>query len=270
MLQKSKKLVPTILGKLDQNTILRIKNDNWEGYVSPFKNDAFYKINHNNYNVINTKEMIHAKLNDFLTPVKFKNIIGIGKNFCKKNKLNSLNTFKLNPDFFVMNKSALQKNNQITSLPYYYDSALVEAEIGVVIKRKCKNLDIKEVKNYIAGYLICNDLSGRDLKSLNTDNTLLRKSSDGFLPVSSALMTGYKSGNFILKTFINNELVQIFNTKDLILQIDDIISFLSKFITLNKNDLICTGSAIPKPKVKSGDKVKISVEGMGDLITDIR
>ena len=137
------------------------------------------------------------------------------------------------------------------------------------MKKDCKNIDIKNVKDYILGYLICNDLSGRDLKNLEQDNALLRKSSDGFLPVSSALLPFYQKKSFILETYINETLVQKFDTEDLILKIDDAISFLSTKITLKKNDLICTGTALPKHKVKSGDKVQICVEGLGNLNTVI-
>ena len=62
--------------------------------------------------------------------------------------------------------------------------------IGVVIKKKCKNIKRDKAKNYILGYLICNDYSGRGLMSLKKDNALLRKSLDGFLPIGPAIKMG--------------------------------------------------------------------------------
>ena len=120
-------------------------------------------------------------------------------------------------------------------------------------------------QNYILGYIICNDYSGRDLLSLKTDNSLLRKSSDGFLPIGPAIKLGYQRNNFIINTSINKNLIQSFDTGKLILSIEAIISSLSQYITLDKNDLICTGSAIPKPKVKKGDDIRITVDGLGEL-----
>ena len=173
------------------------------------------------------------------------------------------------PDFFTMNKNAVTLSNQKTLLPKNYKSILVEGEIGVIIKKKCKNINPKEVKNYIQGYIICNDYSGRDLINLNSDNTLLRKSSDGFLPISPAIKIGYQKENFLIKTFVNNKLLQVTSTEKLIIGIDDVISLLSNFVTLNKNDLICSGSGLPKPKVTKGDKIKITVDGLGELVSKV-
>ena len=78
---------------------------------------------------------------------------------------------------------------------------LVEGEVGVVIKKKCKNINKKNIKNYILGYVICNDLSGRDLVSLEKDNTLLRKSSDNFLPIGPSIKLDYQKTNFQIKNF---------------------------------------------------------------------
>ncbi len=268
MSKKITNVVSTILGNLYQNSILRMKNKNWEGHVYPYRDNIFIKKKIDEISLNNKDEMITLEVQDFITPVKFNNIIAIGKNFKNDSSDADLQNFKLNPDFFTMNTNAILENHKTTYLPYFYDSVLIEPEIGVVIKKECKNIDKKNIKNYISGYIICNDLSGRDLKGLIKDNTVLRKSSDGFLPVSSALVPFHKK-SFNLNTFVNGKLIQSFDTDNLILKIDDAISFLSKHITLNENDLVCTGSAMPKPKVKSGDRIEIKVEGMGDLVTDI-
>ena len=129
-----------------------------------------------------------------------------------------------------MSKNSVVPSNKKINLPFYYKSVLVEGEVGVVIKKKCKNINKKNIKNYILGYVICNDLSGRDLVSLEKDNTLLRKSSDNFLPIGPSIKLDYQKTNFQIKTFINNKLVQSSSSKKLI-NIEDIVCMLSKFIT---------------------------------------
>ena len=257
--------VKTIIGNLDKKSISRIKNKSWDGYVMPIKDNIFQKLDKFKLEKINKKKFIKVKKKDFLIPIEINNIIGIGKNFAEKYNYKLLKNFNDNPDFFIMNKNSLISSNKKTFLNKCYKSVLVEGEIGVIIKKKCRNIKKSESKNYILGYIICNDYSGRDLLSLKTDNTLLRKSSDGFLPIGPAIKLGYQRNNFIINTSINKNFIQSFDTEKLILSIEAIISSLSQYITLDKNDLICTGSAIPKPKVKKGDDIRITVDGLGEL-----
>ena len=85
----------------------------------------------------------------------------------------------------------------------------------------------------------------------------MRKSSDNFLPIGPALKMGYQKSNFEIKTYINGKLIQTSNSGQLILNIDNIVSLLSKYITLNKFDLICTGSSLIKPKAKKMIKLRL-------------
>jgi len=68
-----------------------------------------------------------------------------------------------------------------------------------------------------------------------------------------------------LNQAINGKLIQVSNSSQLIISIDNIISLLSKYITLNKFDLICTGSGLPKPKARKNDNVKITINNLGEL-----
>ena len=255
----------TIIGNLHKNCICRIKRKNWSGYVMPIKENIFQKLDNFKLENINKRKFIRLKKKDFQIPFEINNIIGIGKNFSEDKNIKLVQNFKKNPDFFIMGRNSLISSNKKINLPKCYGSVLVEGEVGVVIKKKCKNLSPKQVKNYILGYVICNDLSGRDLKNLNNDNVLLRKSSDNFLPIGPAIKIGHQKSNFEIKTFINLKLIQVSNSRQLIISIDNIISLLSKYITLNKFDLICTGSGLPKPKARKNDNVKIAINNLGEL-----
>jgi len=258
-------MTKTIIGDLDKDCICRIKKKNWSGYGMPIKKNIFQKLNNFKLEKINKKKFIKVKKKDFQIPFEINNIVGVGKNFSENINSKLVKNFKRNPDFFVMAKNSLISSNKKINLPNYYKSVLIEGEVGVVIKKKCKNLNSKKVKNYILGYIICNDLSGRDLKGLDKDNVLLRKSSDNFLPVGPAIKIGYQKSNFEIKTYINGKLIQIWNSDQLIISIDNIVCLLSKYMTLNKFDLICTGSGLPKPKVRKNDNVKITINNLGEL-----
>lgn len=259
------KIIKTIVGNLNSRCILKIKKKNWSGFVMPIKNNIFQKLDSFKLEKINKKKFIKVYKKDFLIPLEINNIIGVGKNFTDNYDKKLFNKFKANPDFFTMNKNAVIASNKKTILPRCYNSILVEGEIGIIIKKKCKDVSIMNAKNYIKGYIICNDYSARDLIHLQSDNTLLRKSSDGFLPIGPAIKIGYQKKNFLINTIINQKHVLTINSSQLILNFENIISMLSKHITLYKNDLICSGAGQPKPKIKRGDTVQISVEGLGNL-----
>src|SRR5262245_45114175 len=90
-----------------------------------------------------------------ISPTK---IIGIGANFKSLNA--SPETIEDYPSFFIMPPSALLPPGQCPRLPFIFKSAVVEGELGVIIARQAKNIPIKEVENYILGYVILDDLSG--------------------------------------------------------------------------------------------------------------
>ncbi|WP_415323584.1 fumarylacetoacetate hydrolase family protein [Candidatus Pelagibacter sp. Uisw_127] len=263
------KFIKTIIGNLDKKSISKIKTKKWNGYVMPIKDNIFQKLDKFKLEKVDKKKFIKLKKKDFLIPIEINSIIGVGKNYTENYSQKLIKQFNKSPDFFMMNKNSLIASNKKTFLNKCYKSILVEGEIGVVIKKKCKNIKQDKAKNYILGYLICNDYSGRDLMSLKKDSILLRKSLDGFLPIGPAIKLGHQKNDFIIKTIVNKKLIQSFDTQNLILNIEQIISNLSQYVTLNKNDLICTGSAIPKPKVKRGDNIRITVDGLGMLNSNI-
>jgi 2-keto-4-pentenoate hydratase/2-oxohepta-3-ene-1,7-dioic acid hydratase in catechol pathway len=147
-----------------------------------------------------------------------------------------------------------------------------EVELGVVIGRKCKNVPEKDALDYVFGYCTSNDLSCRDLQ-FKTPQWLLGKSLDQFLPLGKYLVTADEVGdvqNLQLKCTLNGELRQNSNTSDMIFSVAEIISFLSRHMTLEPGDLILTGTpegvimGLPEKNwLKPGDVVKVEIEKLG-------
>mgnify|MGYP006104290077 CR=1 FL=1 len=130
------KIIKTIVGNLNSRCILKIKKQNWSGFVMPIKGNIFQKLDGFKLEKINNKKFIEAYKKDFLIPLEINNIIGIGKNFSENQDQKLFNKFKINPDFFTMNKNAVIASNKKTILPRCYNSMLVEGEIGIIIKKK--------------------------------------------------------------------------------------------------------------------------------------
>ncbi|MGV3503431.1 MAG: fumarylacetoacetate hydrolase family protein [Adhaeribacter sp.] len=147
-----------------------------------------------------------------------------------------------------------------------------EVELGVVIGRRCKRVAKEEALEYVLGYCVANDLSCRDLQFLSSQ-WLLGKSLDGFLPLGKYLVTPEEVGevqHLQLSCSLNGEQRQNSNTGDMIFSVAEIISFLSRHMTLEPGDLILTGTpegvimGLPEKKwLVPGDVVKVEIEKLG-------
>ncbi|HET6993694.1 MAG TPA: fumarylacetoacetate hydrolase family protein [Chitinophagaceae bacterium] len=147
-----------------------------------------------------------------------------------------------------------------------------EVELGVVIGKKCKDVNKSEALDYVLGYCVSNDLSCRDLQ-FRTTQWLLGKSLDRFLPLGKYLVTADEVGdpqNLQLTCQVNGETRQNSNTRDMIFPVTEIIEYLSKVMTLEPGDLILTGTPegvimgmSEKKWLRPGDKVRVEIDKIG-------
>ena len=148
-----------------------------------------------------------------------------------------------------------------------------EVELAVIIGKNGKNIPVQNAQNHIWGYTIINDVTARDLQSLHSQ-WLIGKSQDTFCPMGPWVTTadGIDLNNTSIKCWINGELRQNSNTNKLIFDIPKIIEAISNGITLNKGDVIATGTPSgvgigfdPPKYLKPGDKTKLEIENIGVL-----
>ncbi|WP_099352580.1 fumarylacetoacetate hydrolase family protein [Fredinandcohnia onubensis] len=151
-----------------------------------------------------------------------------------------------------------------------------EVELGIVIGKKTKDVSKEDALSQVFGYCTVNDLSARDLQ-FRTQQWLLGKTSDGFSPIGPYLVTSDEVGdpnNLALKTYVNGELRQDSNTSDMIFNCAEIVSYISKYMTLEPGDLILTGTpegvvlGLPieeRVYIQPGDEVTVEVEKLGRL-----
>ncbi|MBW8349500.1 fumarylacetoacetate hydrolase family protein [Bacillus sp. IITD106] len=151
-----------------------------------------------------------------------------------------------------------------------------EVELGIVIGKKAKYVDVDAALDHVFGYCTVNDLSARDLQ-LRTPQWLLGKSCDKFSPVGPFLVTADEVGdpnNLSLKTYVNGELRQDSNTSDMIFNCAEIVSYISQHMTLEPGDIILTGTpegvvmGYPEEEqhyIQPGDVVTVEIEKLGAL-----
>ena len=149
-----------------------------------------------------------------------------------------------------------------------------EVELAIVIGKETKNISEKEVSDHILGYCIVNDVSEREWQLEKSGQWVKGKSGDTFGPTGPYLVTqdeilDINNLNLILE--VNEKKMQSGNTKNMIFNVNFLVSYLSKFMSLQPGDLITTGTPAGvgmgmKPQVflKSGDKIRLSIENLGE------
>jgi 2-keto-4-pentenoate hydratase/2-oxohepta-3-ene-1,7-dioic acid hydratase in catechol pathway len=178
--------------------------------------------------------------------------------------------------------AAVQNPGDPIVLPRTLNSDAVdyECELAVVIGRKCRNVKKADALTYVAGYTCGNDVSARDWQMKYGGTQWCRgKTFDTFAPLGPCLVTADEIPNpnsLRIRTILNGETMQDWNTNDMIFDVPTLIEFLSGSTTLLPGTVILTGTphgvgAARKPPVylKAGDTCTIDIEKIGALTNPV-
>lgn len=202
-------------------------------------------------------------------------IVCVGLNYRKHAEESNMDIPK-HPILFNKYNNSLAGHGDRIALPADSDQVDYEAELAIVIGRTAKNVSKENALDYVFGYCAANDLSARDLQ-FRSQQWLLGKSLDGFCPLGPYLVTADEVGNpndLNIRCMVNGEMRQQSNTSDMIFHCDDIVSYISRYMTLAPGDVILTGTpegvvlGYPEAErvwLKDGDEVTVEIEGLGRL-----
>ncbi len=153
-----------------------------------------------------------------------------------------------------------------------------EGELGVVVSRRCRHVPKERAAEVIAGYTVVNDVSVRDWQ-LRTPTWTMGKSFDTHCPFGPWIATADEVDDphaLALETWVNGELRQSSNTKNLIFDVFTLIEHLSTAFTLEPGDLIATGTPSgvgigfkPPKLLKAGDVVRVSIDRIGTIENEV-
>lgn len=147
-----------------------------------------------------------------------------------------------------------------------------EGELALVIKKKARNIRSKDVKKYVEGFICCNDITARDLQKLDKQWTR-GKSFDTFCAVGPRIVKWSKKFNpnkLKIQTFLNGKIKQDSNTSEFIFNVEYVVSFISKVMTLLPGDIISTGTPMGIGPMKKGDTIEVKIENVGTLTNYIK
>jgi len=144
-----------------------------------------------------------------------------------------------------------------------------EAELVVVIKDRCRNVSKENAMQHVLGYTCGNDVSARDWQEADR-NWWRAKSTDTFSPAGPFIVTDINPSNIRVTGRINGKEVQSETTSYLIFDIPTLVSYTSKFVTLEPGDMIYTGTPGTPGEMKDGDVCEIEIEGIGILSNPVK
>ncbi|MGM8215826.1 fumarylacetoacetate hydrolase family protein [Bacillaceae bacterium W0354] len=246
--------------------------------LSVVENYSFIDFEHNFSKVVPLSEV------EVLPPfLPRKNVMCIGKNY-REHALemtgNDESQIPEKPVIFTKSPTSIIGNNDVIESHQSVTSALdYEGELAVIIGKAGRNISREQALDYVFGYTIINDVTARDLQQ-DHKQYFRGKSLDTFCPFGPILVHRDEIEDvqsLSIKTYVNDELRQDGNTKDMIFPVAELIEVLSNGMTLQSGDIIATGtpSGVGKgfnpPKfLQPGDEVRIELEGIGELINRVK
>ena len=183
------------------------------------------------------------------------------------------------PAIVLKPRTALTGTDSDIECPEFVTQLDYEVELAMIIGKTCKNISQEQAKEVIFGYMIFNDVSARDIQFKDKQFTR-GKGFDTFAPCGPWITTADEISdpqNLKLVTKVNDQIRQNSSTEKMFIKIPEIVSKISNVMTLEKGDIISTGTPagvmLNKPNavfLKDGDKIEMEIENLGVLRNTIR
>ena len=222
-----------------------------------------------------------APVKRLLAPLQPSAILCVGLNY-RHHAVETNAPIPAHPILFMKTPGSVQHPGEPIMLPgkLHSDEVDYECELAIVIGKTCKNATRENALGFVLGYTAANDVSARDWQIKRGGSQWCRgKTFDTFCPLGPALVTTDEITNpnsLAIKTELNGEVMQDWNTNDMIFDVPTLIEFLSADTTLLPGTVILTGTPQgvgmardPKVWMKAGDTVTIEIESIGRLTNPV-
>jgi 2,4-didehydro-3-deoxy-L-rhamnonate hydrolase len=181
------------------------------------------------------------------------------------------------PLLFAKFTTALIGPGEPIVIPPFVEKCDYEAELGVVLGATVKGVSKENALEAVAGYVVANDVSARDLQ-FGDGQWTRGKSPDTFCPVGPLVPAADVPDphSLAIRAVLNGDVVQDSTTANLVFGVDEVISYASRASTLEEGDLILTGTPAgvgifrkPPRLLRPGDEITIEIEGIGSLTNPV-
>jgi 5-oxopent-3-ene-1,2,5-tricarboxylate decarboxylase/2-hydroxyhepta-2,4-diene-1,7-dioate isomerase len=170
------------------------------------------------------------------------------------------------PVLYVKPRNTLAASGDPVPVPAGVSELELEASLGLVIGRPACRLEEARALEYLAGYLIVNDVSIPHRPYYRP--SIRARARDGFCPVGPRVVPRAAIANpddLAIRVFIDGKLRQQTGTSQLVRSIRRLLADVTDFMTLSPGDILAVGAAAPAPRVRAGQQARIEIEGLGQL-----
>ena len=165
----------------------------------------------------------------------------------------------------------IEQGDNIIRPKTYTENIFFEGELGIVIGKTCKDVSIEDSSEYILGFTCINDVTAMDLvkKDPTFDQWTRSKSYDTFGIFGPCIATDIDPMALSVRTTVDGQIKQNYNTSDMFFNVYEIVSFLSHDMTLNPGDIIACGTNSGLGPMVSGETVTVSVSSIGQVVNKL-
>ena len=202
-----------------------------------------------------------------LAPLKAHSIFALWNNFHER-AVKEEHTIPADPLYFMKPLSSVIGPEHTIYRPQGYQGRVIfEAELGIVIGSKCREVSELEAEEYIFGYTCVNDVTAVEFLFENKafQQWTRCKGFDTFTPIGPCIETEIDLDVIQIKAIQNGETRQDYPVSDMIFSPLQIVSMMSHYQTLRPRDLICCGTSVGARTMKPGTKINIVISGIGNL-----
>jgi 2-keto-4-pentenoate hydratase/2-oxohepta-3-ene-1,7-dioic acid hydratase in catechol pathway len=199
----------------------------------------------------------------FLAPVSPSIVVCIGLNY-KDHAAEMKKKIPDEPLVFLKPPGAVVGPEEEIRVPAWPGRIEHEAELAIVIGRRCSQVKASSAMDYVLGMTCFNDVTARELQAKDGQYSRA-KGFDTFAPIGPCVAVGLDPSALDVEGWVNAERRQKSNTRELIFPVPYLIEHVSRFMTLNPGDIIPTGTPSGVGPLQPGDRVMVKVQGIGTL-----
>ena len=204
---------------------------------------------------------------ELLSPVDPSKVLAVGLNYRDHAKELDMD-MPIEPCLFMKPPSALIGPGEAIVYPETSSRVDFEAELVIVVGRMARGIKSEEAADYIFGYTCGNDVTARDIQRKDEQWTRA-KGFDTFCPVGPHVETELDTSDIYVRSRLNGELRQDGSTSQMVFDVFDLVSYISKAMTLYSGDIIFTGTPLGVDSMSPGDTIEVEIEGIGTLQNNI-
>jgi len=172
------------------------------------------------------------------------------------------------PLLFLKPSSAVIGPGEDIVIPEMAKRVDFEGELAVVMGQDAKGISPGEAHEYILGYTCINDVTARDLQIADVQFTRA-KGFDTFAPLGPWIENDVRPEALRIETRLNGEVKQSSTTANLVFKVPELVSYISRVMTLFAGDVIATGTPAGIGPMKTGDTIEVEIEGIGVLVNRV-